>query len=212
MWHGLEREVPLPAGASSNSPWLDITMSLPPWGEDSAAPFDYLPMPAAVSQVKVKPSAVWPANPPRKLMFVDDDLASHPLVSVLMSDDWKGAPPMYICTGWESLTYEDRYMAQLLYDQGVPIVFEEYEAMAHCFAMIIPRTDIARRCVEGWASFIRGAVEDASAIESSAVMVKAPTLEEVQLDLSKLCPVGDGEIRNLVRDWQDLGRHVPAKL
>ena len=38
---------------------------------------------------------------------------------------------MYVQTGTELLTDEAKYVAHLAASQGVPVVFEQYEAMPH---------------------------------------------------------------------------------
>ena len=200
QWYGEAREVPLPAAVACNSPWLDITQSSPSWdGETPAAAFDYLPNNITAAKAQVKPCDIWPATPPRKWLYVDDVLATHPLASVIMSQNWEGAPPIYICTGWEILALEDKFLAKRLVGEGVTVVFEEYEAMPHCFAMILDKLPNARRCFDGWAAFIRQAVEDAGAIRSRAVEVKAKTLEEVPLVFENLSQTSEEEIRERVQ-------------
>lgn len=132
-------------------------------------------------------------------MYVDDALAAHPLSSVVMARSWAGAPPMYICTGWEILAPEDKYLARRLSLQdGVKIVFEEYEAMPHCFALVLAQTPGAERCYAGWAGFIRDAVDNPEGIESAARMVRARTLQDVELGFEGLSDVGEEEMRRRV--------------
>ncbi|CAG9989729.1 unnamed protein product [Clonostachys byssicola] len=196
LWHGERREIPLPAAVGCNSPWLDITQSFPSWEGDECAPFDYLPKPATVEKAGVKDCAVWPASPPRKYLYVDDELVTHPLATVLMSKSWEGAPPVYICTGWEILGPEDKFFAKKLAADGVPVVLEEYEAMPHCFAAILTKTPGARRCFDGWAGFIRAAVADpANAPESRAVVIEAKTLKETRVEFESLSTISEEEIQ-----------------
>lgn len=213
-WYGESREILLPAAVTCNSPWLDITQSSPSWEGETPAPFDYLPKSSAIAKGHVKQCAIWPASPPRKWLYVDDSLVTHPLASVIMSQSWKGAPPMYICTGWEILALEDKYLARRLDGEGVTLVFEEYEAMPHCFAMILDKTPNAARCFEGWAGFIRQAVGDAGATRSRAVTVRARTLEEVPLVFGELSDVTEEEIRGRVHDKAGFKKmpETPAKL
>lgn len=197
-WYGQQRKAPLPVAVTTNSPWLDITQSSPSWEGESSSPFDYLPKPDLVAKAKIKDCSIWPAARPRKYLYVDDDLVTHPLASVLMSHSWEGAPPMYMCTGWEILALEDRYLARKLREDGVRIVFEEYEAMPHCFALILDKIPNATKCYERWAGFIRQAVEDVDGIQSQARTIKARTLEDVKLEFGGLSEVTDEEIRRRV--------------
>lgn len=122
---------------------------------------------------------------------------------------------MYICTGWELLADEDKYMATKLRRDGVKVVFEEYEGMPHCFALIFPESKGARRCLEGWAGFINKVVENGDeeeknkkgeeGIESSFKRIKAKTLEEVDLEQEeggweKVAPYTEEEIKRRIAE------------
>ena len=204
----------MPAAVTLNSPWLDITQSSPSWEGDVPEPFDYLPKPDIVAKGVLQDCDIWPSQPPRKHLYVDDDLIAHPLASVVMSRSWDGSPPMYICTGWEILALEDKYFAKKLRSQGVPVVFEEYEAMPHCFAMILEKVPSARRCFDGWAGFIRNAVESPGTLESKATEIKAKTLEEIDLDFEELSSHTEEGIRERVEAKAGLKKvqDVTAKL
>lgn len=211
IWHGVPREVPLPAAVTCNSPWLDITQSSPSWEGDTPDPWDYLPKPAMMAKSNLKQCDIWPVDPPRQSLYVDDDLLAHPLASVVMSPSWKGAPPIYICTGWEILALEDKYLAKRLDSESVKVVFEEYEAMPHCFAAILDKTPNAARCYGGWASFIKQVVADETQLESRALNISAKDLTETELDFGRLSDVGDGEIRGRVEMKAGL-KETAAKL
>jgi acetyl esterase/lipase len=197
MWFGSERKVPLPAGVALNSPWLDITQSSPSWVEN--AKFDYLPSGKFdIGSINIPQCEVWPTIPPRSHIYVDDDHLVHPLATLVLNKSWEGSPPVYICTGWELLADEDKFMGSKLVRDGVTVVFEEFEAMPHCFAILLASLPGARRCYNGWAGFIKSAVENPTALESKAVTVKARSLEEVELDFASLSPVDDEEMRDRV--------------
>ncbi|KAF5622866.1 AB hydrolase superfamily [Fusarium sp. NRRL 52700] len=195
LWHGELRQVPMPAGVALNSPWLDITQSSPTWEMSTPTPCDYLPKPDAIEKRTVPPCEAWPASPPRRNIYIADDLAAHPLASLVMARSWKGAPPIYLCTGWEILAYEDKFLARKLEADGVRVVFEEYEGMPHCFAMMLRNAPATPRCYNGWASFIHAAVEDPDSIESSAVMIRAKTCEEVPLRFDQLSDVSEEDVQ-----------------
>lgn len=198
MWYGEARELPLPAALALNSPWLDVTHSSPPCQGSDPFIFDYLPKPAIAARGKVAPCDVWPATPPRKFMYAAADAVTHPLVSPIMARTWAGAPPIYMCTGWELLGFEDRFLAKKLVGDGVRVVFEEYEAMPHCFAMLLTKTPNARRCMDAWGSFVRKAVDDGARIESSATCIKAATGEDTPLRFDNLSDMPHGELADRV--------------
>ncbi|GKT94176.1 lipase esterase [Colletotrichum tofieldiae] len=183
-WHGEERDIPLPGGLALNSPWLDITQSSASW--DANGDFDYLPAAEAYAKYNPPPCKAWPSNPPRTALYADDDLLAHPLVTLVMSRNWEGAPPVFICTGWELLADEDKYMARKLHEDGVPVVFEEYEGMPHCFSLILTKTPNAKRCFDGWTGFMKKIITHPDTIDSKAITVKAKTLEEVSLTFESL--------------------------
>ncbi|KPM37845.1 hypothetical protein AK830_g8718 [Neonectria ditissima] len=115
-----------------------------------------------------------------------------------MAGSWAGAPPVYVCAGWEILAYEARFLARKLRCDGVRVVFEEYEAMPHCFALLLGGIPSTRRCYDGWAGFVRAVVEDPGGVVSSAVSIKARTLEEEVLCFEDLCDATDDEVRERV--------------
>ncbi|KAM0331716.1 hypothetical protein ACHAQA_003395 [Verticillium albo-atrum] len=206
MWYGEEREVPLPAGVAVCSPWMDLTQSSPSWELNGT--FDFLPTPKRHRSIPIPPCEAWPASPPRTSMYADDDLLSHPLATLLMARDWRGSPPVYVCTGWELLADEDKYIAKQLHSQDVDVVFEEYEGMPHCFVLILPDMPNAQRCFEGWSGFMKSVVGTFAGLESRAVSIKAKTLEETELKFDDLSDATEAEMRSRV--LQEIATHIPA--
>ncbi|TLD06557.1 uncharacterized protein PgNI_08214 [Pyricularia grisea] len=219
-WHGSTVTVPIPAGCAVNSPWMDMTLSSPSWTKNSK--WDYLPSDEGLDDRRPA-CAAWPATPPRRSIYVDDAMILHPLASPLAASNWAGSPPVYVCTGWELLADEDRLLAARLEQAGVPVVFEEYEAMPHCFALVFNHLEASRRCFDAWAGFIRkvvvvdggGAEGESSAegkgslVESSFVTVKAKTLEEVPIPAGELRKWSEEEVRErLIRRCQQI---LPAR-
>ncbi|KAK4172191.1 alpha/beta hydrolase fold-domain-containing protein [Triangularia setosa] len=189
LWNGHLVDIPLPAGVAVNSPWTDVTHSSPSCV--SNAPFDYLPEPSILKSAEDKrpPCGIWPSTPRRRHIYVADELITHPLVSVVLAKSWEGSPPVYICTGWELLADEDKYVAKKMWEAGVRVRFEEYEGMPHCFGLIFPGLQEARRCFNGWGGFIRQVVEEGEGEQGSRFLtVKAGTLEEAEIKGEELIP------------------------
>ncbi|KAK0629093.1 alpha/beta hydrolase fold-domain-containing protein [Bombardia bombarda] len=118
-WHShTYPSIPLPAGVAVNSPWMDITQSLPSC--ETNAPFDYLPGLAAQDAANSTRAvcAAWPSTPPRRSIYAPDAFVTHPLVTLLLADSWAGSPPLYLCTGWELLADEDKYTAKKFWGMG----------------------------------------------------------------------------------------------
>ncbi|KAG5915567.1 hypothetical protein E4U42_008003 [Claviceps africana] len=210
-WHGEKRQIPIPAAAACNSPWLDISHSSGPYYGKIPEAFDYLESIGDLGRNGLEPCTIWPADPPRKFVYAADDLMTHPLVSPVMRRDWAGFPPVYFCVGWERLAYEARFLAQKLREDGVTVVFEDYEAMPHCFALVLTDLAEAKRCMTSWAGFIQQAVEDPPSLASSATAVSAKTLEETPLEFDDLCDVSPGTFRARVVDAvADAKAWIPA--
>lgn len=200
-WHGERREIPVPAAVATNSPWLDIGLNLVELGDHRKTGFDILrsPQPRTNWIASIKDEAgIWPPTRPRLNIVAEDHLMAHPLVSLITAKDWTGAPPMYLCTGWEVLATEDKFFAQKLNRLGVPVVFEEYEGMPHCFAMVIKAPE-NERCMNGWAGFIKKAVEQPKSIKTSATLIRAKTLKEEPLQFEALSTISDGVATKVVK-------------
>lgn len=207
-WFGEERIIPLPAGVGVNSPWLDITQSSDSCSRN--AQFDYLPS-IDKQRTTVFPACdAWPASPPRGQIYAADDLLAHPLATLLMARSWEGAPPTYVCTGWELLADEDKFMAKKLRSQGVDVVFDEFEGMPHCFAIVLADTPAAKRCFDGWAGFLKKAAEGSGPIESRACTVKAKTLEEVELRFEQLSDMSEEDMRSRVLAEVEVASMLPG--
>ncbi len=173
-----------------NSPWLDITQSSSSW--ETNWKFDYLPRRSETDKNKIPPDNIWPASPPRQSLYVEDAFLAHPLTSPIVSTSWEHSPPIYMCTGWELLADDIKYLAKKLDGDGVKVLFEEYEAMPHCFAMILTQLPGSRRCFDSWAGFIKAVVETPGEVESMAKTIKAKSLDEVPLNLSTLTTLRAG--------------------
>ncbi|CZT04899.1 related to acetyl-hydrolase [Rhynchosporium agropyri] len=198
-WNGSEREIPVPAGVATCSPWADITHSSPSC--ETNQKFDYLPSLAeANNSSRYPPDNIWPASPPRKNLYAEDSVLTHPLVSPLSAKSWKGSCPLYIETGQELLTDEARQVACKAAKQGVKVVYEEYETMPHCFAMVLETLPASRMFFESWATFIKMAVERQSEIVTKGRTVKPKSLETRNVDVEKLSGRSDEEVLRCMRE------------
>ncbi len=198
-WNGEEREVPLPAGVATCSAWADITHSSPSCETNST--YDYLPSRNTHPEgMEFPPCDVWPANPPRKNLYAEDSMLCHPLVSPLAAKSWDGSCPMYNETGQELLADEDKYLAMKAASQGVTVVFEEYEAMPHCFAMILETLPAASTFFNGWSQFIKRAVEEPEMLKTTGKKVMAKTYEDKEVDVKSLSTYTEEEVVSRMRE------------
>jgi acetyl esterase/lipase len=182
-FHGKDVEIPLPAGVALASPWLDITRSLP--SIEGGVTYDYLPPPSQTDAREFpKDEGVWPANPPRADFYCEASALMHPLVSPLIAKDWSKSPPLFFSVGDEMLRDEDAVMAQSAVAQGVTVVWRDFEAMPHCFAMLLESNPSSAVHFSEYAQFCKEVVEGGSAkMESSAVAIKAKTCERSDMDV-----------------------------
>ncbi|CAM6095876.1 unnamed protein product [Calypogeia fissa] len=207
-WHGAEREVPLPAGVALISPWMDITHSSPSC--DSNARYDYLPTRSAHPKgISYPPCLIWPSNPPRKTLFADDAVLCHPLVSPMAAKNWTGSPPIWIVTGSELLSDENKYVAMVAARQGVTVIVEEFEAMPHCFALILQGHESERKCFTLWTDFMITVIENPESLKTRGTLYKVKTLEEENVDVEKLVSFTDSEVRDRMR--QRMGELSPQQ-
>ena len=187
LWGGLPRAVPLPAGTALVSPWMDITGSSPSCAD--YAHFDYLPGRGAYPNgMPYASDAIWPVTPARTALHVDDALLLHPLVSPLAAKEelWAGAPPVWMVTGWELLSDEDRAVAGRMAKAGVRVRYLEFEAMPHCFAMVVEGSAGARKCIREWAGWMKKVVEAPGEWEERGTVVGFKKLEEKEVDVKGL--------------------------
>lgn len=187
QYNGKKVSVPLPAGVTSLSPWFDISRSSA--SLVSNAKWDYLPPPNKKdAKVPFPKDDIWPTDPPRGDTFCDLSLLSHPLVSQLAAADWTNSPPMWIAAGDEMLYDEDVVVALRAKEQGVTVQWEHYEAMPHCFSMLLPHLSTSTSCYANWGQFAKDCA--GGAVKTKSILVRAKTAkeEQVELELGKESP------------------------
>lgn len=201
-FHGREVSVPLPAGATANSGWFDICRAMP--SILSNAQYDYLPPPSHDDITSRFPhDHIWPTDPPRGDLFCGLSLLDHPLTSVLAAESWKGAPPLWMCTGQECLSDEDCIVAARAAEQGVTVQFEEYDAMPHCFGMLMPFLPTANRCMRSWGDFCRKCVEEPNSLKTNGTFVHAKSGKEETIVVSKVSNISLEEAKKYMVDAKE---------
>jgi acetyl esterase/lipase len=180
MFNGKMVDVPLPAGVALNSPWCDMTSCLDSIKRN--AKYDYLPN--AWNRERIPECPIWPPDPPRLHIYADDSVLLHPLCSPLAAKDWSKAPPMFFVCGEELLSDEGSSLACKIARQEVPVVWEQYEAMPHCFGLIFANTPVGDLCFDGWAAFCEDAV--AGKVKTNGQFFTARRLNRKDADVTKL--------------------------
>jgi hypothetical protein len=118
-------------------------------------------------------------------------MLAHPLVSPLAAnpESWKGAPPIFISCGEETISLECKVFASILAKQGVKVVWEQYEAMPHCFSHLFMKKKVGKTGVEGVAKFVKRVVAVPQGIRTRGWSVEAKSLERREVDV---CGLGGG--------------------
>jgi acetyl esterase/lipase len=191
VFHGKLVELPLPAGVVLSSPSLDLTRCMPSM-EDNAK-YDYLP-PPSISPTKSPPCAIWPTDPPRADLFCEGSALCHPLVSPLAAKSWEGSPPIFVVCGEEMLTDECKAFIQKAAKQRVRVAWEEYEAMPHCFSLLLEGNAAGAMSFDSWSEFVKRAVQSPEEIMTRGEFITAKSLVRRPVDACKLIDMSDEDI------------------
>jgi len=218
QFHGKSVPLHLPAGVALNSPWCDLTGCMP--SIQNFAKYDYLPN--RWDQSNIIPCSIWPTKPPRVDIYAEGNALCHPLVSPLAANDWAGSPPVWFGVGEELLADEGAGVACIRARQGVKVVWEQYEAMPHCFAMVFEGDGAAEVCWEGWTKFIVQVVEGhgvvrqgtyitAKKLERKEVRVTG-LLEKMSIRETEILPRMRTRAQVAIDEFDEIQRKQGAKL
>lgn len=191
LFHGQMRSVPIPAGLALGSPSFDLTRCFH-WS-DYANLYDYLPHPST-SPVQSPPCKIWPVKPPRPDLYCEGQMLCHPLVSPLAASSWKNSPPIFISSGEETVAQEGKIVARKAAKQGVKVVWEQYEAMPHCFPLIFDASSVSDMAFRGWTEFVDMAVNNPEAICTKGVYITPKRLERHSVEVRELTELNDSEV------------------
>jgi hypothetical protein len=112
-------------------------------------------------------------------------------VSPLAAKSWQGSCPVYICTGTELLTDEDKHLASFLAAASVPVVFEEFQALPHCFAILFGDTAPAKRYFTGVSVFMGAVTQgDGKEVVAKRTLIRLVFFSYSILHISKVFGAG----------------------
>ena len=138
----------------------------------------------------------------------------HPLVSPLAAKDWTGSCPLFIAYGEEMLSDESQIVAARAAQQGVPVVSEQWEAMPHCFALMLLGSPMSKRCFGDWTYFCTVVTKGVEP-STRGLWFEAKTQKGTEVDVAALAPISDEEVRERMekaRKARDLGVEGEAKV
>ncbi|KAK5052040.1 hypothetical protein LTR84_002844 [Exophiala bonariae] len=206
-YHGNDVAIEVPAGVALNSPWVDISRSLPSINKN--AHFDYLdpPTDTGASRHEPIPDALWPTDPPRADIFCNASMMIHPLTSPVAAapDLWKGMPPVFMCLGNEGLEDEILILARRMHQGGGVVELVGYEGMPHCFAMMFPTSVSGSDCYKRWCEFSSNVVHGgAQSITSRASWVKAfsKPLQAIEIPIEQVSSLSDQDVADAMEKMQ----------
>ena len=87
--------------------------------------------------------------------------------------------------------------------ENVPVLFEEYEAMPHCFAMLLPSLATADRCMRSCGDFCRRCVEEPASVATKATYIYAKTGEEKSMPAEEISTIGVEDARRMMRESKE---------
>ena len=198
-FHNKDVEIPLPAGLALNSPWTDLSRSMPSLQKNHV--YDYLPLPSDSALIEIPRDEIWPTKPPRGDFYTELSMLCHPLVSPLACtpDQWRGAPPILAIAGEEMLNDEIQHTVSAIHRAGVKTVYDGYEAMPHVFAMMFAGSRISKKCFQRWGEFVKQAASNGGdEVRSRATWTKAKSLEEGPLSLDTISGFTDEEVKEMM--------------
>ena len=204
-FHGksIDLPIPLPAGLAGNSAWTDISRCMP--SLTSNVHWDYLPATMKSDAIsRFSEDEIWPADPPRGDLYCDLSMLCHPLVSPLAVKDWTGSCPLWLGCGEEMIADESKAVAGLAAKQGVTVVWEQFEAMPHCFSMIFEQLEAGKRCFKDCADFCavvadHTAGDGAAKLETKGTWFAAKTCKETNVDVGSLAVCSQEEVAERMR-------------
>jgi len=92
---------------------------------------------------------------------------------------------LFIC-GEERAADSNEVIAQRAFDQGVSVVWEQYEGLPHIFMQLMDKLlPHSRMSIERWAGFCVDCV-DGNGVGSWGAVVEVETLQRREVDMSKL--------------------------
>lgn len=204
-FHNQAIAVPLPAGVATLSSWVDLTQCMPSYNTN--APYDYLLPRRERGAIPNFPSCeIWPTDPLRGDIYCDTSMLCHPLVSSLAARNWQGSCPLWFCYGQELLLDEGRAVAMRAARQGVTVVWNEWEAMPHCFPQMVKHLPASQKCNAQWADFCKQVVgeggaggPDTARVQTKGTWYAVKTGKEKPVDLKSLEGLSDDEIMQLMK-------------
>lgn len=198
-FHNRDVPIALPAGVAVSSAWTDVTRCMP--STVNNATYDYLPLPPTQKQIaSIMPCNIWPTEPFRGNLYCDTTISCHPLVSPVAAADWRGSCPIWLGYGQEMLLDDGKYVAAQAAQQGVNVVWEEWEAMPHAFAFVLEGIPQTKKFFTNWAAFCSRVVDQGEkGIRTQGTWFAAKGERKQEVDVQALGVMSGEEVRQTMK-------------
>ena len=92
---------------------------------------------------------------------------------------------------------EGKFVGQCAAKRAVPVVWEQYGAMPHCFALLPPlkRLPQAQKVFGNWAGFCRACVEQPKEIKTRGTFTSADGMQERSVDVEHQLDLSFEEVK-----------------
>jgi acetyl esterase/lipase len=187
--------VPIPAGATVLSPQADLALCLPSWNTN--CDFDIWSESAPYVKPDFPADAIWPSNPPREELYCGASFFAHPMVSPCTAKSWAGSPPLWFGVGQERMADSAMVVAQTAASDGVCVLWDQYEAMPHCWPFIVPKMPHSAHVFERWGRACRDMVEQ-NDLRSRGSWFDVDKLRESSQDVSALTSLNPKEAKIII--------------
>ena len=198
-FHNRNVAVQMPAGLTLLSVAGEITQALPSWMGNGK--YDILRNAPPTVQPDFPKDSVWPSHPPRSDPYCHDSALCHPLVAPAAAASWAGAPPMWIACGQERLADSAKVIARRAVQDGVIVLWDEYQSMPHTWPQIFPRWPQSAHCFESWAQACKQfAEDDVNFKETTGRYIKVENMEIKAVDVHELTPLTPTDAMELMKE------------
>ena len=189
-----------PAGVAILSAYCDHTDALPSYTKTSS--IDYSGQPPIYNASGFPSCSIWPTHPPRTVAYCEGLALCHPLISPAIAGDWTGSPPMWFACGEESVIDGCKVIANQAAEQGVAVLWEEFEGMPHIFPLLpgLGQLPQVKRCLKDWGEFCRRCVVQPESLKSSqGVRIGYEAGKESSVNIRISCEMDFEEVKARMR-------------
>ncbi|KAL8832913.1 MAG: hypothetical protein Q9170_004674 [Blastenia crenularia] len=197
LFNGHDLRVSCPAGLATLRPNPEQTLSLPSKGRNRE--YDWLGGKVPHLESTFPACEAWPASPPRGDLYCESSALTHPLVSPVAAQEWKGGPPLLIISGQDIFEDGNKLLAQSFAAQDVCVQWEHYQFMPHLFPFFLPALKQSMLCMETWARFCRECICEGTVVTNGTLVLLDPQRKE-SVDVHRLTKLTRGDALELMKE------------